>query len=93
MLGIGQGDAQLALRLNEAHLLVDPLIAEGIHYGKHAALTSVGSHYGGIDFDAVGRGYMSGKSDSDVLAIGSAAAHGAKALASKLLAAYICHQY
>ena len=54
VLDIGQGDGQLALCLNEAHLLVDPLIAEGIHYGKHVALMSVGSHYGGIDFDAVG---------------------------------------
>lgn len=49
---------------------MDHLIAEGVHCGLHATLTSISSHYGGIDFDAVRRGYASGKSDSDVLAIG-----------------------
>ena len=56
-LGAGRGNAQLVLRLDEARLQVDPLISEGIHCDIHAALTLVGSHYGGINFDAVGRGY------------------------------------
>ena len=42
------------LHLDEARLQVDPMISEGIHCDVHTALTSVGSHYGGIDFDAVG---------------------------------------
>ena len=50
VLGIGQGNAQLTLRLDEAHLQVPPLISKGIHYGVLAALTSVGSHYDGVDF-------------------------------------------
>ena len=54
---------------------------------------SVGSHYGGVDFDAVGRGYASGKSDNNTIAIGSAATRGAEVLAGKLSAAYIRRQY
>jgi hypothetical protein len=54
MLGTGRGNAQLALHLDNAFLQVDPLIFEGAHCGAHATLTSVGSHYGGVNFDAVG---------------------------------------
>ena len=77
------------LRLDEARLQVDPLISEGIHCDIHAALTLVGSHYGGINFDAVGRGYVPGKSESDVLAIGSGTARGMEVLASKMSATSI----
>lgn len=67
---------------------MDSLISEGVRCG-HAALTSVGLHYGGVDFDAVGRGYAPGKSESDVLAIGSTTARGTEVLASKMLAVSI----
>jgi hypothetical protein len=60
--------------LDEAHLQVDSLISKGVHYGAHVALTSVGSHYGSINFDAVGQEYASGRSKGDVLAIGNATA-------------------
>jgi hypothetical protein len=43
MLGVDRGNAQLALCLDEARLQVCPLSSEGIHYGVHAALMSVGS--------------------------------------------------
>jgi hypothetical protein len=72
---------------------VDSLVSEGVCCGAHAALTSVGSHYGGIDFDVVGRGYAPGKSKNDVLAIGSTTARSVEVLASKMLAASIHLQY
>lgn len=93
MLGTGRGDSQLALHLDKAYLQVDPLIFKGVHCSIHAALMLVSSHYGGINFDAIRRGYASGKSNSDILIIGSATAHGAEVLASKVSAAYIRHQY
>ena len=68
---------------------MDSLISEGVHCGAHAILTSVGSHYGDIDFEAVGRGYVSGRSESDVLDIGSATAWSVEILASKMSAASI----
>ena len=71
---------------------MDTLVSERIHCGVHTALTSVGLHYGGIDFDTIGRGYASRKSDSDILAIGSAVARGVEVLASKVLAACIHRQ-
>ena len=40
--------------LDEAHLHVDSLISKGVRRGALATLTSVGSHYGGVDFDVVG---------------------------------------
>jgi hypothetical protein len=40
--------------LDEAHLHGDSLISEGVCHGALAALMSVGSHYGGINFDAIG---------------------------------------
>ena len=66
------------LHLDEPCLQVDPLSFDGIRCDVHAALTSVGSHYSGAGFDAVGRGCAPGKSDSDILAIGSVVARGAK---------------
>lgn len=54
VLGTGRGNAQLALHLDNACLQVDPLIFEGARCGAHATLTLVGSHYGGVNFDAVG---------------------------------------
>ena len=54
MLGVGRGNARLLLCLDKARLQVDSLIFKLVHCGTHVALTSVGSHYGGIDFDAVG---------------------------------------
>ena len=74
MLGVGRGSAQLAPRLDEARLQVDSLISKGVHRDALAALTSVGSHYGGVDFDVVGRGCALGRSESDILAIGSTTA-------------------
>ena len=68
---------------------MDSLISEGVHRGAHVALTSVGSHYGGVDFDAIGRGCASGRSESDILAIGSVAARGAEAIASRVPAATV----
>ena len=77
MLYADRGNAHLVPCLNEAHLHVDSLISKEVRRGAHTALTSVGSHYGGGDFDAVGRGCAPGRSKSDILAIGSAAAQGA----------------
>jgi hypothetical protein len=51
---------------------VGPLIFEGVRCSVHATLMSVSSHYDGVNFDAVGQGYASGKSDNNILAIGSA---------------------
>ena len=62
---------------------MDTLISEGIHCGLHTALMLVSLHYGGINFDTIGRGYASGKSDSDILAIDSAVARGAEVLVGK----------
>jgi hypothetical protein len=72
---------------------VDPLISKGIHCDIHATSTSAGSHYGDTDFDAIGRGHAPRKFDSDILALGSAAARGAKVLADKMSTACIHHQF
>ena len=61
VLGTGRWNAQLVPHLDKARLQVDSLISEGVHCGVHAALMSVSSHYGDIDFDAIGRGYVSGE--------------------------------
>ena len=61
-----------------------------VHSGVLAALTSVDSNYEGIDYDAVGQGYSSRKSNAKILAIGDAAAHGIEVLVSKVLAATVC---
>ena len=53
-LGQALCDVVLGASLDEAHLQVDPLIAKGVHCGLHATLTLVSSHYGGVNFDAVG---------------------------------------
>ena len=53
-LGAGQGSAQLTPRLDEARLHMDSLISKGVCHGALTALTLVCSHYGRIDFDAVG---------------------------------------
>ena len=65
---------------------MDSLISKGVHCGAHAALTLVGSHFGNIDFDAIGRGCAPRRSKIDILTIGSFAARGAEVLASKVLA-------
>ena len=93
MLGVGRGNAQLVLHLDKVRLQVGPLISEGIHYGVLAALTSVGSHYDGIDFEAVGQGYALKKSDYDILAISKATVCGVEALACKVLATTIRAQH
>lgn len=72
---------------------MDHLISKGIYYGVLATLTSVGSHNDGIDFEAIGQGYVSNKSDSDILAISNAAVRGAEALARRILAATIYAQH
>ena len=89
VLGAGRGNAQLVPHLDEAHHHMDSLISKGVRCGAHAALTSVGSHFGNIDFDAIGRGCAPGRSESDILAIASSAARGAKVLRSKVLAATV----
>jgi hypothetical protein len=71
---------------------VDFLIPEGVRHGAHAVLVSVGSHYGGVDFEVIGRGHAPGRSEGDILAIESAATPGAEALASKVSAASVRRQ-
>lgn len=44
----------MADRLNEVWLRVDPLVSEGVFFGALAALSSVGAHYNGINFEVVG---------------------------------------
>ena len=93
LLGVDRGNAQLALHLDKARLQVGPLISEGIHYGVPSTLMSVGSHYDGIDFEAVGQGYALKKSDYDILAISKATVRGVEALACKVSAAAIRAQH
>jgi hypothetical protein len=69
---------------------VDPLVSVGVHSGVVVALTSVGSHYKGVDYDAMGQGYSSRKSDAEFLAISDAVTRGAEVLASKELATTVC---
>jgi hypothetical protein len=90
VLGTSRGSPQLACRLDKARFQVDSLISEGVRCGAHAALTSVDSHYGGVNFDAIGRGYALGKSKNDVLTIGDATARSTEVLASRMLATSIC---
>lgn len=59
---------------------MDLLISEGIHSGVLAALTSVGSHYNDIDYDVVGQGYLSKKSNAKILAIGNFTTRGVESL-------------
>ena len=61
----------------------------GVHSGVLTALTSVGSHYEGVDYDIIGQGYSSRKSDIEILAIGDAAARGTEVLVSKVPSATI----
>ena len=69
---------------------MDPLISVGVHSGVLMALMLVGSHYEGINYDVVGKGYSSRKSDAEILAIGNSTARGAKVLMSKVPVATIC---
>ena len=78
--------------LDEARLHVDSLISKGFCHGPLVTMTSVGSHYNGVDFEVIGRGHAPGRSESEVLAIESAAAQGAEALVSKMSGVGIrCH--
>jgi hypothetical protein len=87
MLGIDGADTQLVLHIDEARLRADLLlISEGICSGVHTALTSIFSHYGGIDYDALGQGYSLGKSDNEILAINNFVARGAEVIVSKVSA-------
>ena len=70
--------------LDKARLHVDSLIFNGVCRGAHTALTSVGSHYGDINFDAIGRGCAPGRFERDILAIGSSATRGAEVLAGTI---------
>jgi hypothetical protein len=90
VLDAGGGNAQLALRLDEAHHRVDLLIFEGIHSIVLAALMLIGSHYDGMDYNAVGQGYSSRKSDAEIFAISNSGARGAKVLVSKVPTATVC---
>jgi len=92
VLGAGRGSAQLSLRLDEARLHVDSLISKGAHRGAHAALVSVGSHYSGVDFEIIEQECAPRRTEGDILAIESAAALGAEALASRVSTVSICRQ-
>ena len=81
------------LHLDKAHFDVDPLISKGIHYGVLTALTLVGSHYDSVDFEAIGQGYVSKKSDDDILDISNAVVHGAETLARMVSVTTICAQH
>ena len=85
VLGTNRGNTQLVSHLDEGRFQVDSLF-EGVRCGTLATLTSVGSHYGGVNFDAIGRGYAPGKSKSDILAICSATGRCEKVLKRKMLA-------
>ena len=93
MLGADQGSAQLALHLDEARHWVDPLVSTGVRSGVLMALMTVGSHYEGIDYDAMGQGYSSRKSDAEILAIGYSVARGVGVLTSKVLATIVRLQF
>ena len=54
MHGTNRGNTQLVPCLDEARFQVDSLISEGVRCGTLIALTSISSHCGGIDFDAIG---------------------------------------
>jgi hypothetical protein len=60
---------------------------------RFSTLMSVGSRCGGINLYVIGQGYMPGKSDSDILAPGNAAACGADVLTGEMSAAYFRHQF
>ena len=49
----------------------------------------VGSYYEGIDYDAMGQGYSSKKSNAEILAIGNSTAHGAEVLTIKVSTATV----
>ena len=70
---------------------MDCLISEGARRGAHAALVSVESHYGCVDFEIIGRGHAPGRFEGDILAIESAAALGTEAFASRVSATSVCH--
>lgn len=93
ILGAGQGSTQLALRLDEPRHQVDVLISEGVHSSVLIALTSVGSHCDNVDYDAVGQGYSSSKSNIEILAISNSAARGVEVLVSKVPATTIHLQF
>ena len=59
-------------------------MSTGVHSDMLWALTSVGSHYDAMDYDAVGQGYSSKTSDDELLAIGNSATRGAEVHASKV---------
>ena len=61
-------------------------MSAGVHSDVLAALTSVDSHYDGMDYDAMGQGYSSKKFDDELLAIGNSATHGVEVLTSKVSA-------
>ena len=65
-------------------------MSTGVHSGMLEALTSIGSHYDGMDYRAVGQGYSSKKSNNELLAIGNSTTHGAKVLASKMPEFHMC---
>ena len=93
VLGAGWGSARLTLHHDEARHQLDSLISAGVQSGVLAALTSVGSHYEGVDYNAVGQGYSSRKSDAKILAIGNSTARGAGVLVSKVSATTVRLQF
>ena len=78
------------LRHDEAHHQLDSLVSARVQSGMLAALTTVGSLNDDVDFDAVGQGYSSRKSDAEIRAIGNSAVHGMEVLASKVSATIVC---
>ena len=65
-------------------------MSTGVRSGMLVALTSVGSHYDGMDYHAVGQGYSLKKSDDELLAIGNSTTRDAKVLASKVPEFHMC---
>ena len=60
---------------------------------RFTALASISLCCGGVDLDVDGRGHLSRKFDSDILAPSNAVARGAEVLAGEMSAAYICRQF
>lgn len=86
VLGAGRGSARLMLCHDKAHRQLDSLVFARVRSGVLMALTSVGSLYGSMDFNAVGQGYSSRKSNAEIHAIGNSAVRGTEVLVSKVLA-------
>ena len=52
--------------LNEVWLWVDLLVSMGVFFEALAGLSSVGAHYNGINFEAVGQGHPPNQSTTKI---------------------------